>query len=182
MVQSTKSERSLGICVFLSLFLLQATAQQPVTPATPKQTGRPPQTAQPTPQSTPQPTASTQSTPYVAPPLPGPAAGPSPSVIPLQSVPGMTSQVQSARPLSLDEALRLANTQASAFQQASVNEKIAAEDLRQAKAAFLPTISAPLSYLYNTPALGLNPGEPRVQSFIANNAINEYQAYLAVSG
>jgi len=94
----------------------------------------------------------------------------------------MTSQVQSASPLSLDEALRLANTQASAFQQASVNEKIAAEDLRQAKAAFLPTISAPLSYLYNTPALGLNPGEPRVQSFIANNAINEYQAYLAVSG
>jgi outer membrane protein TolC len=85
-------------------------------------------------------------------------------------------------PLSLDEALRLANTQASAFQTALLNERIAAEDLRQAQAAFLPKVSTPLSYTYTSPALGLPPGEPRTQSFIANNAIGEYEALVNVSG
>src|ERR1041385_1369328 len=55
-------------------------------------------------------------------------------------------------PISLDEALRLANTQASAFQTASLNERIAAEDVRQAQAAFLPKVSVPLSYIYTSPA------------------------------
>ena len=84
--------------------------------------------------------------------------------------------------LSLDETLRLANAQASAFQTALLNERIAAEDLRQAQAAFLPKVSTPLSYTYTSPALGLPPGEPRVQSFIANNAIGEYEALVNVSG
>jgi outer membrane protein TolC len=84
--------------------------------------------------------------------------------------------------LTLDEALRLANLQASAFQTATLNEGIAAEDVKQAQAAFLPKVSAPLSYIYTSPAFGLKPGEPRVPSFIANNAISEYQAYLNVSG
>lgn len=85
-------------------------------------------------------------------------------------------------PLTLDEALRLANAQASSFQQAALNERIAAEDVKQAQVAFLPKVSAPLSYIYTSPALGLKPGEPRVQSFIANNAISEYQAWVNVSG
>ena len=89
---------------------------------------------------------------------------------------------QSSNVVTLDEALRLANLQASAFQQAGFNEQIAAEDLRQAKAAFLPRLSAPLSYLYTTPATGLPPGETRAPSFIANNAVGEYQAYMEVSG
>src|ERR1041384_4140268 len=88
----------------------------------------------------------------------------------------------SLAPLSIEEALRLANTQASAFQTALLNERIAAEDLRQAQAAFLPKVSTPLSYTYTSPALGLPPGEPRVQSFIANNAIGEYEALVNVSG
>jgi outer membrane protein TolC len=84
--------------------------------------------------------------------------------------------------LTLDEALRLANTQASTFRTAAINERIAAEDVRQAQAAFLPKVSAPLSYIYTTPALGLPPGEPRVQSFIANNAIGETEALVNVTG
>ena len=84
--------------------------------------------------------------------------------------------------LTLDEALRLANTQVSVFQSALLNERIAAEDVKQAQAAFLPKISAPLSYLYTSPALGLPPGEPRVQSFIANDAIGAYEALANVSG
>ena len=93
-----------------------------------------------------------------------------------------TSQTTSAATLTVDDALRLASAQASTFQTAILNERIAAEDVRQAQAAFKPKISAPLGYLYTTPALGLPPGEPRVQSFIANNAIGEYEALLSVSG
>jgi len=88
----------------------------------------------------------------------------------------------SPTPITLDEALRLANTQASSFQAAVLNERIAAEDVRQALAAFLPKISAPLSYIYTSPAIGLPPGEPRVQSFIANDAIGAYEAFVNVSG
>jgi outer membrane protein TolC len=84
--------------------------------------------------------------------------------------------------LTLDEALRLSSALSSAFQQAGLNEKIAAEDVRQAQAAFLPKVTAPLSYLYTSPALGLPPGTPRAPSFIANNAISEYQAYLSAGG
>ncbi|HJP92314.1 MAG TPA: TolC family protein [Pyrinomonadaceae bacterium] len=85
-------------------------------------------------------------------------------------------------PLTLDEVLRLANTQASSFQTAILNERIAAEDVRQAQAAFLPKVSAPLSYIYTSPALGLPPGEPRTQSFISNDAIGVSDALVNVSG
>jgi len=93
-----------------------------------------------------------------------------------------TNQSNQTNVLTIDEALRLANSQVSIVQAAVINERIAAEDLRQARAAFLPKISAPLSYIYTSPALELRPGEPRVQSFIANNAINEYEALANVSG
>ena len=101
---------------------------------------------------------------------------------PSPSVSLTTQSSQGSGLLTLDDALRRANALASSFQQAGLNEKIAAEDVRQAQAAFLPRVSAPLSYLYTSPALGLPPGTPRAQSFLANNAISEYQAYLNVSG
>ncbi len=94
----------------------------------------------------------------------------------------MTTQSQVTGPLTLDEALRLANALSSSFQQVGLNEQIAAEDVRQAQAAFLPRVSAPLSYLYTSPAFGLPPGTPRTPSFLANNGIGEYQAYLNVGG
>jgi outer membrane protein len=85
-------------------------------------------------------------------------------------------------PISLDEALRLANAQASAFQTAKLNERIAAEDVRQAQAAFLPKVSTPLSYIYTSPALGLPPGEPRGPSFVSADGIGVYDALVNVSG
>ncbi|HEV8170028.1 MAG TPA: TolC family protein [Pyrinomonadaceae bacterium] len=85
-------------------------------------------------------------------------------------------------PLSLDEALRLANAQASTFQTAKLNERIAAEDVRQARAAFLPKVSTPLSYIYTSPALGLPPGEPRGPSFVSADGIGVYDALVNVSG
>jgi len=72
--------------------------------------------------------------------------------------------------------------QASTYQSAVLNERIAAEDVRQARAAFLPKLSAPLAYLYTSPAQGLPPGEPRAPSFIASDAIGAYEAFASVSG
>ena len=106
-----------------------------------------------------------------------PAPGATPSLVSLDTQPA-----QNANPLTLEEALRLANAQASTFQQAGLNEQIAAEDVKQAQAAFLPKVSAPLSYIYTSPALGQPAGTPRAPSFIANNAISEYQALVNVSG
>jgi len=108
-----------------------------------------------------------------------PAASPQPT--PANALSALTN-TQGPTTLTLDDALRLANAQASGFQQATLQEKIAEEDLRQAKAAFLPTLSAPLGYIYTSPAHGLQPGEPRAPRFIAADAINQYQAYLQVSG
>ncbi|HYT50072.1 MAG TPA: TolC family protein, partial [Pyrinomonadaceae bacterium] len=110
----------------------------------------------------------------------GVAQTPSPSATPQAATTNQSNQIVS--PLTLDEALRLANAQASSYQSAILNEQIASEDVKQAQAAFLPKVSAPLSYVYTTPAAGLNPNEPRTQSFIANNAISEYEAFLNVSG
>jgi outer membrane protein len=92
------------------------------------------------------------------------------------------AQTQTTNPLTLDEALRLANAQASTYQSAILNERIAAEDVKQARAAFLPRLSAPLAYLYTSPAHGLPPGEPRAPSFIASDAIGAYEAFASVSG
>ncbi len=98
----------------------------------------------------------------------------------LPSLPVTTQTV--AAPLTLDEALSLSRTLSSSSQQAGLNEQIAAEDVRQSRAAFLPQVTAPVTYLYTSPALGLPPGTLRAPSFLANNAISEYQAYLNVSG
>jgi outer membrane protein TolC len=105
-----------------------------------------------------------------------------PSVSPTPSSVVPSPQITNATPLTLEEALRLANAQASTYQEAILNEGIAAEDVKQAQAAFLPKVSAPLSYIYTSPALGLAPGEPRAPSFIANNAISEYEALVNVAG
>ena len=105
---------------------------------------------------------------------------PSPSPTPPNPVvdqPGAMTRL-----FTLDEALRLSNTQASSFQSAMLNERTAAEDVRQAQAAFLPKVSVPLSYIYTTPAHGLPPGEPRAPSFISNDAIGVYDAFVNVSG
>jgi outer membrane protein TolC len=108
-----------------------------------------------------------------------PPLQPTSSPAPAQPVPQSTALLN---PLTLDEALRLADAQASAYQTAVLNEKIAAEDVKQAQAAFMPKISAPLGYIYTSPAFGLPPGEPRAPSFISADAIGEYEAFLNVSG
>jgi outer membrane protein TolC len=137
-----------------------ATSQTPALPAQTPQTGATPQTPPPT--------------------APNVTAAP-PGSMPTGTQAGQTSS-QSTGQVSLDEVLRLANAQVSGLRQTQLNERVAEEDVRQARAAFLPKVSAPLDYIYTSPSLGLPRGEPRVQSYIANNAISEYQALLNVAG
>src|SRR5438128_1100288 len=99
-----------------------------------------------------------------------------------------TRAQQPAAPVNLlthDEAVRLALAQASAFQQAKITESIAAEDVRQAKIAFLPKITLPSTVIYNSPTLGpVAPGTPRADrfSFISSNAVAEYESLLGTAG
>jgi outer membrane protein TolC len=182
-----------GVCLLSALAALSGpggllcaqtpppTSSRPTSPTTQSPSPAKTPSVAPSPNPTPQP----QSTPFAVPSAPGPssipaatpASGSTPPPVSLGS-----QNPQSVDPLTLDEALRLANAQASTFQQAGLNEQIAAEDVKQAQAAFLPKVSAPLSYIYTSPALGLKPGEPRAPSFIANNGISEYQALVNVSG
>ena len=157
------------------------TSSRPTSPSTQSPSPAKTPTIAPSPNPTPQP----QATPFAVPSAPGPSSIPaatpaSGSTPPPVSLGSQTPQ--NTNPLTLDEALRLASVQASTFQQAGLNEQIAAEDVKQAQAAFLPKVSAPLSYLYTSPALGQPPGTPRVPSFIANNGISEYQAFVNVAG
>jgi outer membrane protein TolC len=83
-----------------------------------------------------------------------------------------------ATALSLPEASSLALQQASAYQQALVEERSAALDVTQARAALLPKVRDSFTATYNKP---LHPGteEP---AFIAQNAAREYQNLLGVEG
>jgi outer membrane protein TolC len=108
-------------------------------------------------------------------------APPTPRPTPATTV-GPTAQTPTTAPLTLDDALKLANSQTSAFQQAGFTEQLAAEDVKQAQAAFLPRVTVPVDYIYTSPSLGQPPGSPRTQSFISPSAISEYQALLSVSG
>jgi outer membrane protein len=128
----------------------------------------------PAPTQTPQTGATPQASPTST-----PNATPTPPVS-APTVPQAVQQsVQTSGQVSLDEVLRLANVQVSALHQAQLNEQSAAEDLKQARAAFLPKITSPIDYIYTSPAFGV---QPRTPSFIANNAISEYQALLNVAG
>ena len=83
------------------------------------------------------------------------AQTPTPSPVPQN--PPASQSVAPMSTLTIDEALRLASAQASIYQSALLSERIAAEDVKQAQTAFLPKVSAPLSYIYTSPALGLPP-------------------------
>src|SRR6202048_468949 len=112
---------------------------RPTTPSTrsPGPAKTPAVTPSPNATPLPQATPSPQSTPFTVPNAPGPssvpAVTPGPGLTP-PSVSLGTQPAQNANPLTLDEALRLASAQASSFQRAGLNEKIAAEDVKQAQA------------------------------------------------
>jgi outer membrane protein TolC len=84
--------------------------------------------------------------------------------------------------LLVDDAITLALANASLYQQAYIDEQIAREDVRQARAAFFPQISLPLTYTGTTPSRLRIPDEPLIFSFVSASAINETTALVNVSG
>lgn len=105
-----------------------------------------------------------------------PVSSPSPSPVLTAPAPSIQST------LTIDEALRLASAVANTFQIAGLNEQIASEEVKQAQAAFLPRVNAPIDYIYTSPLLGAPAGTPREPSFIAADAVNQYQALVNISG
>src|SRR6266568_386693 len=130
-------QRSLQVLLAISLLLSAGmrvrgqSAQSPVSSQMPQQ--------KPSSQATPPPQPTPFRVPSLPAPSPAPVTAPSPGASPSPvSLP--TQNDQNLNPLTLDEALRLANVQSSIYQQAALNERIAAEDVKQAQAAFLPRV------------------------------------------
>jgi outer membrane protein TolC len=73
----------------------------------------------------------------------------------------------------------LALQQASAYQQALIDEQSAMLDLRQARAALMPRLRSATTVIFNKP---LHPGAPDTPSFIAQNAVREYQELFGFEG
>lgn len=130
------------------------------------------QTVPPPPSPSPVPTAAQQPTQSTT---PATAAAPAPATTP--------ASVQTPGALTLADALRLSQATASAYEQARFTERSAEEDVRQARAAFLPKFEALPQFIYNSPSSAPVPaGTPRSFSFIGANAITEYQGLAGVTG
>ncbi|HEY2090806.1 MAG TPA: TolC family protein [Thermoanaerobaculia bacterium] len=103
------------------------------------------------------------------------------SAVPPQPEPQPPAPVvatESAQPLSLADAAQRALQQASVYQQALDDERIAALDVTQARAALLPKIRNISTVTFNKP-LTAHSTDP---SFIAQNAPREYQSIVGAEG
>jgi outer membrane protein TolC len=80
--------------------------------------------------------------------------------------------------MTMENATLAALKQASAYQQAVIDEQTAAMDLTQARGALLPRLRSSSTATYNKP---LHPGTAD-PSFIAQNAEREYQELLGFEG
>ena len=92
------------------------------------------------------------------------------------------SRTQGHRSVSVEQAVELALQNASLYQQARVDERIALEDVRQARADLLPRFSVPLTYIGNTNSQVRSEGAPLIYSFVSSSAINETSAFINATG
>ncbi|HVG32183.1 MAG TPA: TolC family protein [Pyrinomonadaceae bacterium] len=92
------------------------------------------------------------------------------------------SRTTSRRSLALDEAVSLALSNASAYKQSQFEEQIAREDVKQARAAFFPEITMPLTYFGTTTSRVRAEDEPLTFSYVSSSAINETIALVNASG
>ena len=122
-------------------------------------------------------------------------SGGQPSVLPTAELPPslLRDRTDAAKPVTISEAIDLALKQASAFRGSQIGEQIAAEDVRQAKAAFYPRVAVAPNFIYTTPSLtnttaagvtagNFTPVTSRPPSFIGANAISEYQGLVTATG
>lgn len=87
-----------------------------------------------------------------------------------------------ARSMTVDEAIGLALKQASGYQLAQIDESLAAEDVKQSRAAFFPQFTVPLTYFGTTPSRYRIEGELPTFSYVSSSAINETIALVQASG
>ncbi|HYG79210.1 MAG TPA: TolC family protein, partial [Pyrinomonadaceae bacterium] len=92
------------------------------------------------------------------------------------------SRTPGHRSVTVEQAVEMALRNASLYQQARVDERIAREDVRQARAAFLPQFSVPLTYIGNTTSQVRAAGDPVIYSFVSSSAINETSAFISATG
>jgi outer membrane protein TolC len=92
------------------------------------------------------------------------------------------SRTPGHRSVSVGQAVELALRNASLYRQAELDERAGREDVRQARAAFLPQFSVPLTYVGNTTSQVRAPGDPVIYSFVSSSAINETAAFVSATG
>jgi outer membrane protein TolC len=83
--------------------------------------------------------------------------------------------------LTLNEAIDLALKQTSAYKTAQINERIAQEDINQARAAFYPKLTAQPNFIYTSPSLTKTNGV-REPSLLGADAVTVYQGLINASG
>jgi outer membrane protein TolC len=93
-------------------------------------------------------------------------------------LPALPLAAQTPAPITVESATQAALRQASAYQQAVIDEQAAVLDLTQARGALLPRVRSSSTGTFNKP---LHPGSTD-PSFIAANATREYQELLGVEG
>ena len=92
----------------------------------------------------------------------------------------VSAPAPAAAPLSLSAATSAALQQLSQLQQAKIQEELAAEDLKQSRAALLPRLRDSFTVTYNSPVRP--PGDPASPAFISADAVHAYQNLLGVAG
>lgn len=95
--------------------------------------------------------------------------------LPVTSPPA--SAQTAAKPLTLDDCIRLAQSVPSAASVAKQESEIAGLGLKQAQGALLPRSQFDAAYTYNSVLKGGSP----LQSFVALNGVREYQFLLTTS-
>lgn len=175
--------RSTGALLVLFCLLTQTVtlfAQQPSATTPQQPTARPGQTTQP---RAPQPSEPTAAP---SPAATEPQAEPTPQVEQrVERLPQGFERPLGSKPprsLTVDEAIGLALNQSSAYRVTQLDERIAAEDVKQARAALFPQITVPLTYFGTTPSQVREEGEPLIYSYVSSSAINETIALLNASG
>ncbi|MBS1797403.1 MAG: TolC family protein [Acidobacteria bacterium] len=88
-----------------------------------------------------------------------------------------------ARPLTLADAVARALDQASNYRAAKIGERLAAEDIKQARAGFYPKITVQPNLIYTSPSFS-RPADaaPRPPSFLGANDVTEFQAFVNAAG
>ena len=121
----------------------------------------------------------TSPTPQATPPTPNPTPPVPTTRLATPSAPGLQTS-----PISIDQALQMTFQQVSTYNQTRLNERTAAQDVLQARAALYPAISANPTIVFTSPSLAnmnVN-GTGHPASFVGANAITEYQGLVTASG